>query len=65
MIDFSKMTPELYKKVQNTRVTVERIKREVAMLRFDDDYTEECEEEIKALSEKCKEFDEFLKEYEI
>ena len=46
MIDFSKMTPELYEKIQNTRKRIDYVKKEIVLLRLDDDYCEEDEDQI-------------------
>ena len=65
MIDFSKMTPELYEKIQNTRKRIDYVKKEIVLLRLDDDYCEEDEDQIMRMENIVKKMSEELKEYEI
>ena len=65
MIDFSKMTPELYKKIQSTRQRIDYVKKEIALLRLDDDYCEEDEDQIMRMENIIKEISKELEEYEI
>jgi peptidoglycan/xylan/chitin deacetylase (PgdA/CDA1 family) len=65
MIDFSKMTPELYEKIQNLRVIITNAKKQIALLKFDDGYDENDEKLIDEMTNKVNEMSEELKEYEI
>ena len=65
MIDFSKMTPELYKKVQDQRNDINLFKKKVALIKLDDDYSEEEYKEFEEIIKTVNEMSEELKEYEI
>jgi hypothetical protein len=64
-IDFSKMTPELYERIQNLRKSINYVKKEIALLRFDDDFDESDEEQLNEMTRKVDEMSEELKELEI
>ena len=64
-VDFSKMTPELYKKIQDLRKSINYVKKEIALLRFDDDFDESDNEQLIEMTKKVNEISEELKEFEI
>jgi proteasome assembly chaperone (PAC2) family protein len=65
MIDFSKMTPELYKKIQDQRNDINLFKKKVALIKLDDDYCEEDNKQFEEIIKKVNEMSEELKKYEI
>jgi hypothetical protein len=64
-VNFSKMTPELYERIQGLRKSINYVKKEIALLRFDDDFDESDEEELLKMTELVNEMSEELKEFEI
>ena len=64
-VDFSKMTPELYERIKNLRKSINYVKKEIALLRFDDDFEESDEEQLIEMTKKVNDMCEELKKYEI
>jgi hypothetical protein len=64
-VDFSRMTPELYERIQNLRKSINYVKKEIALLRFDDDFNESDNEQLDEMTRKVNEMSEELKELEI
>jgi Zn-dependent M16 (insulinase) family peptidase len=66
MIDFSKMTPELYEKIQNLRKSIDQAKNKIALAKLDDDYNEAVDgEQFIKLTKWVNEMSEELEKYEI
>ena len=65
MIDFSKMTPELYKKIQNQRNDINLFKKKVALIKLNSDYCEKDYKEFEKIIKEVNEMSEDLKRYEI
>jgi hypothetical protein len=64
-VDFSKMTPELYERIQNLRKNINYIKKEIVLLKFSDDFDESDNEQLIEITKKINEMSEELKELEL